>query len=158
MCISLPAVICGHIARTNIRTSQGRLNGAGLAITGLVLGYIGIAFGVIVLSLFLFSSASSIQLGSAAAGDVARRETTLGTLATLSQAIQMYGLSHSGLPDSLDALTVSASEDIEALLDKNTLFDAWGQSIQYKKLSKWKYEIRSGGPDMQIGTDDDITN
>jgi len=91
-------------------------------------------------------------------GDVARRETTRGTIATISQAIQMYGLSHSGLPDSLDALTVSASEDVEAPLDKNALFDAWGQPIQYKKLSKVKYEIRSGGPDKQIGTEDDLTN
>ena len=90
--------------------------------------------------------------------DVARRETTRGTIATISQAIQLYGLTHSGLPDSLEALTVSDSEDIEAPLDKNALFDAWGQPIQYKKVSKVKYELRSGGPDKQVGTDDDLTN
>jgi len=90
--------------------------------------------------------------------DVARRETTRGTIATISQAIQLYGLTHSGLPDSLEELTVSANEDVDAPLDKNALFDAWGQPIQYKKLSKVKYELRSGGPDKQVGTDDDLTN
>ena len=91
-------------------------------------------------------------------GEVARRETTRGTIATISQAIQMYGLSHSGLPDSLDELTIPPSEDVEAPLDKNSLSDSWGQPIQYKKLSKVKFELRSGGTDKQIGTGDDLTN
>ncbi len=91
-------------------------------------------------------------------GEVARRETTRGTIATISQAIQMYGLSHSGLPDSLDELTIAPSEDVEAPLDKNSLSDSWGQPIQYKKLSKVKFELRSGGTDKQIGTGDDLTN
>jgi hypothetical protein len=38
------------------------------------------------------------------------------------------------------------------------LFDAWGQPIQYKKLSKVKFELRSGCTDKQIGTEDDLTN
>ncbi|NLL83038.1 MAG: prepilin-type N-terminal cleavage/methylation domain-containing protein [Lentisphaerae bacterium] len=90
--------------------------------------------------------------------DVARRETTRGTIATISQAIQLYGLTHSGLPDSLEDLTVSANEDVEAPLEKNALFDAWGQPIQYKKLTKVKYELRSAGPDKELGTEDDLTN
>ena len=89
---------------------------------------------------------------------VARRETTRGTIATISQAIQLYGLTHSGLPDTLDDLTVAPSEDVDAPLDKGGLSDAWGQPIQYKKLSKVKYELRSGGPDKQVGTEDDLTN
>ena len=90
--------------------------------------------------------------------DVARRETTRGTIATISQAIQLYGLTHSGLPDTLEDLTVAPSDDVEAPLDKGSLADAWGQPIQYKKLGKVKYELRSGGPDKQIGTEDDLTN
>lgn len=45
------AVVCGHMARRDIRASRGALGGDGLAIGGLVLGYahlvlwiIGIAF------------------------------------------------------------------------------------------------------------------
>ena len=38
----IPAVICGHVARGNIRKSQGALTGGGMALAGLILGYIGI--------------------------------------------------------------------------------------------------------------------
>jgi type II secretory pathway pseudopilin PulG len=36
----IPAVILGHISRSKIRKSMGRLRGDGMALTGLVLGYI----------------------------------------------------------------------------------------------------------------------
>lgn len=35
----IPAVVCGHLARTEIRRAGGRLTGDGMAIAGLVLGY-----------------------------------------------------------------------------------------------------------------------
>jgi type II secretory pathway pseudopilin PulG len=38
----IPAVICGHMARSKIRQSQGTLTGGGMALAGLILGYIGI--------------------------------------------------------------------------------------------------------------------
>ena len=38
----IPAVICGHIARSNIRHSEGSLKGGGIAKVGLIIGYIGI--------------------------------------------------------------------------------------------------------------------
>lgn len=37
----IPAVICGHIARSNVRKSQGTLLGSGMALAGLILGYFG---------------------------------------------------------------------------------------------------------------------
>jgi hypothetical protein len=49
----LPAVICGHKARARIRGSGGTLTGEGLALAGLVTGYLGTALGVVVLSLVL---------------------------------------------------------------------------------------------------------
>jgi competence protein ComGC len=36
----IPAVILGHISRSKIRKSMGRLQGDGMALTGLILGYI----------------------------------------------------------------------------------------------------------------------
>lgn len=41
---SIPAIICGHIALAKINRSAGALAGQGLAITGFILGYIGLAF------------------------------------------------------------------------------------------------------------------
>jgi hypothetical protein len=37
----VPAIICGHIARSNIKQSQGNVAGSGLALAGLILGYVG---------------------------------------------------------------------------------------------------------------------
>ena len=40
---ALAAIICGHMARAEIRRSEGALDGDGHAVAGLVLGYIHIA-------------------------------------------------------------------------------------------------------------------
>lgn len=40
--LSIPAVICGHLALSQIRSSPLPMAGKGMAIAGLVLGYIGI--------------------------------------------------------------------------------------------------------------------
>lgn len=43
----IPAIICGHMARSRIRESQGALTGDGLALAGLILAYISIAIFVL---------------------------------------------------------------------------------------------------------------
>jgi hypothetical protein len=43
---AIPAVICGHVARSKIRKSGGALRGKGIATAGLIVGYIAIAVGV----------------------------------------------------------------------------------------------------------------
>ncbi len=37
---AIPAVICGHIARSQIKKSDGRITGSGLALAGLITGYL----------------------------------------------------------------------------------------------------------------------
>ncbi|HCP03243.1 MAG TPA: hypothetical protein DIT61_06970, partial [Pseudomonas sp.] len=39
---SIIAIICGHIARSQIKSSGGTQTGDGMALTGLILGYIGV--------------------------------------------------------------------------------------------------------------------
>jgi hypothetical protein len=56
---SILAVIFGHIARRQIRNSQGRETGGGMAMTGLVLGWIGVGVLVAVLVLFIVGAATS---------------------------------------------------------------------------------------------------
>src|SRR5438093_2510845 len=43
---AIPAVICGHVARSKIRKSGGTLGGKGIATAGLILGYVALALGV----------------------------------------------------------------------------------------------------------------
>ena len=50
---AVPAVICGHVAWSRIKRSAGALKGEGLALAGLITGYIGIALSVFVLPLML---------------------------------------------------------------------------------------------------------
>ncbi len=49
----IPAVICGHVALGKIKRAGGALAGSGLAIAGLITGYISIALSVIILPLML---------------------------------------------------------------------------------------------------------
>ena len=52
---ALVAVVCGHLARSEIRREPGRLDGDGLAVAGLVLGYANLALAAaIVLAAVLF--------------------------------------------------------------------------------------------------------
>ena len=52
---SLVAVVCGHLARGEIRRAQGTLEGDGMAVAGLVLGYLVIGLTVLALAaIFLF--------------------------------------------------------------------------------------------------------
>jgi Domain of unknown function (DUF4190) len=49
------AVVFGHVARSQIRKSAGRLKGAGIALAGLILGYAGIALVVVILLIAAFA-------------------------------------------------------------------------------------------------------
>jgi hypothetical protein len=52
---AIVAIICGHMARGEIRNASNdrRLEGDGLAVAGLVLGYVQLALSVLVIFLFV---------------------------------------------------------------------------------------------------------
>jgi hypothetical protein len=50
---AIPAVICGHVARSKIRKSGGALAGKGIATAGLILGYIALLLGAIGIPLLI---------------------------------------------------------------------------------------------------------
>lgn len=50
---AIPAVICGHIARSTIRKSRGDLGGEGLALAGLITGYVAIVLNLILIPTIL---------------------------------------------------------------------------------------------------------
>jgi hypothetical protein len=50
---AIPGVICGHKALSKIKKSGGELTGQGLAIAGLVTGYLGIAWAILFIPLML---------------------------------------------------------------------------------------------------------
>ena len=50
---AIPGVICGHSALSKIKRSGGVLSGHGLAVAGLVTGYLGIAWAIFVIPLMV---------------------------------------------------------------------------------------------------------
>ncbi len=66
---SVVAVICGHMARREIRDSGGHIEGDGLAIAGLVLGWVNIALCVLtLLGILLFFGGLALLLGAIGLG------------------------------------------------------------------------------------------
>lgn len=51
----IPAIICGHISRSNIRRSNGSLSGDGMAVSGLILGYIATILTILVIIILVTS-------------------------------------------------------------------------------------------------------
>jgi hypothetical protein len=60
---AIVAIICGHIAKSQIASSQGRLKGGGMATAGLVLGYVQIGIGVLVVAGILIAAAVAASSG-----------------------------------------------------------------------------------------------
>lgn len=60
---SLAAVITGHLAQKEIRESQGRLGGNGMALAGLIMGYIQLALCLLLVFLLMFLIFSSSSGG-----------------------------------------------------------------------------------------------
>ena len=64
---AIGAVVCGHIARRDIRAARGALGGDGLAVTGLVLGYAHLVFALVAVGVaLLFFGGLFAVLASAA--------------------------------------------------------------------------------------------
>lgn len=60
---SLIAVICGHISRSQIRNSNGHESGDGMALAGLITGYIGLVLGLIFLLVWIVAFAFAASSG-----------------------------------------------------------------------------------------------
>jgi hypothetical protein len=50
---SIAAVVCGHMAKGEIDRAGGQLGGRGIAMTGLILGWIGVAFWALIFLLIV---------------------------------------------------------------------------------------------------------
>jgi Domain of unknown function (DUF4190)/GYF domain 2 len=62
---SIPAVICGHLAMSRISKSAGKIGGEGLAIAGLITGYIGVMYFVVMAALFAMTiGMSAVVMGA----------------------------------------------------------------------------------------------
>jgi hypothetical protein len=102
------AIIFGHIALSEIKKSAGRLKGDGLAIAGLVLGYLGIVFIPIVLIIAAIAIPNLLRARMAA-----NESSAIGSIRTIHTAEASYSAAH---PDVGFTCTFS---DLSSLIDSN---------------------------------------
>jgi competence protein ComGC len=92
----VPAVICGHIAQARIKRSGGLLGGSGLALAGLITGYISIVLGLLVIPLLLSIAVPNFVK----AREVAKQNACINNLRQLEGAVEMWALDNKKLEDS----------------------------------------------------------
>ena len=86
----IAAVITGHIARSQIKASLGRLTGRGLALAGLILGYFSIAIVPIIIVMFMLAAVGIPSFQRAKKRSQATR--VLDDLRMLDSAIDQYSI------------------------------------------------------------------
>jgi hypothetical protein len=102
---SIAAIILGHISLSEIRKSAGRIGGRGIAITGLVLGYLGLA---VIPIIFIAAIAISMSHERVPANEAA----AVGALRSVNTAAIIYAATfENGFPSSLDVLAEGTAGD-----------------------------------------------
>lgn len=133
VCLSIfsavPAVICGHLAYSRIRRSGGMLTGDGLAIAGLVTGYIGIAF-----ALFLIPMMAAIAIPNfVKARDTAQRNACISNLVQIDCAKQQWALEQNEdedavpVPSDLDKYLLRGFQGVQCLKGGSYEINAVGE-------------------------------
>jgi type IV pilus assembly protein PilA len=113
---ALAAVILGHVSLSEIRRSGGRLVGDGMAIAGLVLGYIGFAAIPFILIIAAIAIPNLLRARMAA-----NEASAVGSLRVINTAVISYSATYpNGFPPSLDSLGGSGA----ATCDHAELIDA----------------------------------
>lgn len=105
----IPAVVFGHLARSDIQKSGGRVKGSGMALAGLILGYL---FGVAVVPILIIAAIAIPNL--LRARTAANEASAVGSLRDIVTAAVNYSYTcpKVGFPPSLAAIgpTPSPSE------------------------------------------------
>ena len=92
----IPAAICGHKAQAKIKASNGTLDGAGMALAGLILGYVAIGLTVVLIPIY-----SAIAIPSfMSAREAARKANCNNNLRLIDHAKQQFATSHANVTDS----------------------------------------------------------
>lgn len=131
----IPAIICGHLALSRIKKSAGQVGGFGLALTGLILGYLFTAFVIIYAGLAVPVVMKSLKK--------AEQVTNINNARSLKTALDLYASGNSGAyPSSITDL-VPVSFASPAVLN---------ESLTLQKKGKFQYVsgLTQGSPSHLI--------
>lgn len=87
---AIPAVICGHMAKSRIKASQGELEGDGMALAGLIMGYVNIGIMVVMIPLCAAIAIPSFMR----ARTRSQQNTCIGNLRQIEAAKEQYGMEY----------------------------------------------------------------
>jgi hypothetical protein len=133
---SLAAIITGHIALSQIkRTQQG---GRGMAITGIVLGYLGLAGGVLLFALFFVLAASAPRSAVDHASHFANRVEATIFVTRLQSSATSLGSSPRN-PDLIRVEAAQFSEPTSVRLADGTAVET-ATARDYKR-AHWRVEV-----------------
>jgi type II secretory pathway pseudopilin PulG len=105
----IPAIILGHMSRSNIQKSMGKLKGEGIALAGLIMGYISL------LAIPLILIIAAIAIPNLLRARIAANESAaLSGVRTINTANVTYQVEkQGGFPESLDDLGEAGYIDSE---------------------------------------------
>jgi competence protein ComGC len=91
---AIPAVICGHKALSRIKRSGGALEGQGIAIGGLVTGYMGIALALLIIPVLAIVAIPNFARARA----MAQKNFCVGNLQYIEAAKQTWAMANKKQP------------------------------------------------------------
>lgn len=104
------AVVLGHVSRKEIAKSANRIRGGGMALAGLILGYIGVALVPVILITIAISLIPHLTPQSVESNQI----SAIASLRKISTAAMVYSSKHGSYPPSLSAMGPSGA----GLIDK----------------------------------------
>ena len=95
----IPAIILGHISRSDIKKSMGRLKGEGMALAGLTMGYVGVALFILIIAAIAIPNLLRSRIA-------ANESNAAGNIRTINTAEVVYATNYPqvGFSSSLGAL------------------------------------------------------
>jgi len=138
--LSILAIIFGHLSLSDIRKSAGRLKGEGIAIAGLVLGYLGVA-GIPVILIVAAIAIPNLMRARMAANE----SSAVATVRTLAVAEVGYSSSHpeAGYTCTLSDLAGAGLIDTRLASGQKSgyVFELSGCSASAQSVANVKYQV-----------------
>lgn len=147
---AIPAIICGHIAKGRVKRAPGTYQGAGLALAGLVLGYLSV-IGVLLSLPFLVKEVKKSQVIDCK-----------GNLQALSVALQSWAMDHDNkFPFQVSTNEGGSLEWVKSEKDgdgnSSRHFTALGQALETPKVLVCPGDHRKPARSLDTLTPDQVT-
>jgi type IV pilus assembly protein PilA len=136
---AIAAIVLGHIARSNIRKSAGRLTGNGIALAGLILGYLGLAFIPVIVMIVAAIAIPNLLRARIAANEA----MAVSSIRSITSAETRYAESHrsAGYTCSLSDLRNDIDDRLAEGQKYGYVFELRGCAAEGSGTPNTKYQV-----------------